>query len=95
MKFSLPSDIYRFSQLSKRKILKNSVNEEMKELYKLTVQKHRSEERLLTIETTKNPKDRLNNEIIESIVNDFSNLKEQNVIIEKLQQLCDATTIIC
>ena len=32
MKFSLPSDIYRFCQLSKRNIRKNSLNDEIKEL---------------------------------------------------------------
>ena len=66
---------------------------EIKELYKLTVHKHHSEERLRAIETTQKPKDRLNKEIIEGIVKCFSNLKEQNVIINNLQKLCDATTI--
>ena len=67
---------------------------EIKELYKLTVHKHHSEERLRAIETTQKPKDRLNKEIIEGIVKCFSNLKEQNVIINNLQKLCDATTIV-
>ena len=68
MKFLLPSDIYRFCQLSKWNILKKSLNDEIKELYKLTVQKHHSEERLLEIETTQKPKDRLNKEIIEVLL---------------------------
>ena len=63
MKFSLDSDIYRFCQLSKQNTLKKSLNDEIKELYKLTVQKHHSEERLLAIETTQKPKDKLNKEI--------------------------------
>ena len=33
--------------------------------------------RIETIETTQKPKDRLNKEIIEGIVKDFSNLKEK------------------
>ena len=92
---SLPSDIYRFCQLSKRNTLKKSLNDEIKELYKLTVQKHHSEERLLGIETTQKPGDRLNKEVIEDIVKDFSDLEKQNVIINNLQKLCDVTTIIC
>ena len=73
MKFLLPStvfvtlDIYRFCQLSKRNILKKSLNDDIKELYKLNVQKHHSEERLRAIKTTQKPKDRLNKEIIEGI----------------------------
>ena len=68
MRLSLPSDIYRFCQLSKQNTLKKSLNDEIKELYKLTVQKHHSEERLLEIETTQKPKDRLNKEIIEVLL---------------------------
>ena len=49
---------------------------------------------MLAIETAQKPKDRLNKEIIEGIVKDFSNLKEQNVIINNLQKLCDVRTII-
>ena len=94
MKFSLPSDIYRFCQLSKWNIVTKSVNDEIKELYKLTVQKHHSEEKLRAIETTQKLKDRLKKEIIEGIVKCFSNLKEQNVIINNLQKLCDVTNII-
>ena len=94
MKFLLPFDIYRFCQLSKRNTLKKSVTDEIKELYKLTFQKH-LEERLLAIETMQKTKDRLNKEIIESIIKDFSNMKEQNVIINNLQNLCDVTTFIC
>ena len=90
MKFSLPTDIYRFRQLSKRNTLNQSLNDEIKELYKLIVEKHRWEERLLTIETTQEPKDRLN-----LTVKDFSNLKKQNVIVNNLPKLCDVTTIIC
>ena len=93
MKFLLPSDIYKFCQQSKRNTLKKSLNDEIKELYKLTFQKHHSEERLLAVETTQKPKDRLDKEIIEG--KDFSNLKEQNVIINNLQKLCDVATIIC
>ena len=95
MKFFLPSDIYRFCQLSKRNTLKKFLNDEIKELYKLTVQKHHSDKRLLAIETTQKPKVRLNKEIIEGIVKDFSNLKEQNAIINSLHKLCDVATIIC
>ena len=69
-----------------------SVNDEIKELYKLTVQKHHSEERLFAIETTQKPIDRLNKEIIKGIVN-FPNLKKQNRIINGLQQLCDVKRI--
>ena len=71
MKFSLLSDIYGFCQLSKRNTLKKSLSDEIKELYKLTVQKHHSEKGLLAIETTQKPKDRLNKEITEGIVKDF------------------------
>ena len=84
MKFSLPSNIYWLCQLSKRNILKKSVNDEIKKLYKLTVQKQHSEQRLLGIETKQIPKCRLNKELIEGIVKDFSNLKEQNVFIKNL-----------
>ena len=56
--------------------------------------KHHSQEKLRAIETTQKPKDGLNKEIIEGIVKCFSNLKEQNVIINNLQKLCDVTTII-
>ena len=94
MRFSLLSDIYRFCQLAKRSVLKESLNDEIKELYKLTVQKHHSEERLRAIETTQKPKGRLNKEIIKDIVKCFSNLREQNVIINNLQKLCDVKTII-
>ena len=62
MKFSLPSDIYRFWQLSKQNTLKKSLNDEIEELHKLTVQKHHSEERLLEPETTRKHKDKLNKE---------------------------------
>ena len=41
MKFSLPTDIYKFRQLSKRNTLNQSLNDEIKELYKLIVEKHR------------------------------------------------------
>ena len=71
LKFSLLSDIYGFCQLSKGNTLKKSLNDEIKELYKLTVQKHHSEKGLLAIETTQKPKDRLNKEITEGIVKDF------------------------
>ena len=94
MRFSLLSDIYRFCQLAKRSVLKESLNDEIKELYKLTVQKHHSEERLRAIETTQKPKGRLNKEIIKDIVKCFSNLRQQNVIINNLQKLCDVKTII-
>ena len=94
MRFWLLSDIYRFCQLAKRSVLKESLNDEIKELYKLTVQKHHSEERLRAIETTQKPKGRLNKEIIKDIVKCFSNLREQNVIINNLQKLCDVKTII-
>ena len=76
MKFLLPSHIYRFCQLSKQNTLKKSLNDEIKELYKSTVQKHHSEERLLAIETTQKPKDRLNKELIDDIVKDFLKLEK-------------------
>ena len=100
LKFSLPSDIYRFCQLSNRKILRNSMNDEIKELYKLTTLKHQSEERLLNVDVASK-----SNETIEKIVKDLIGLKEQNTIMENIQamytissltswqQMCDR--IIC
>ena len=69
MRFSLLSDIYRFCQLAKQNVLKESLNDEIKELYKLTVRKHHSEERLRAIETKQKPKGRLNKEIIKVLLN--------------------------
>ena len=47
IKFSLPSDVHRACNLTKRNILKSSKNPEIRELYKLTVNKHLDEERLI------------------------------------------------
>ena len=79
----------------KTKHTKEVFDDETKGLYKLTVQKHHSEEKLLHRKQRENIKDKLNKETISSTVNNFSNLKEQNIIIKNLQKLCDVTIIIC
>ena len=47
IRLSLPTDVLKACQLVKRPILKTSTNEEMRDLYKLTVKKHIEEDKLL------------------------------------------------
>ena len=90
LEFKVPSDIYRYSQLTTRKILKNSANKEINELYKLTATKHVSQDSYLN-HPTKKPSRMLNEDIIRSINNDLSTLKEQNTIMSFLKETCSAT----
>ena len=61
LRFSLPSDIYAFCQLSTRNLLKTSQNLEIQELYQLT--KHKFIKEYVTANKTN--KDKLSDEITE------------------------------
>ena len=96
LKFSLPSDIYDASQLSTRKILTTSENEDIKGLYNLTKAKHLKHDDVLRNSTNNNnpPKKQLRMNNIEGILNDLNQLKEQNTIIKTISELCSATFLI-
>ena len=93
IRLSLPADILKACQLVKRSILKTSTNEEMRDLYKLTVKKHTEEDRLLN-EREKTVANRLmRKETTEEIVKNLEGLKEQNTIMKQLKVLCTGKVI--
>ena len=93
IRMSLPSDIFKSCQLVKRSILKSSVNEEIREFYKLTAKKHAEEERLLQ-ENDKNTAARImRNEVNQGIINSMAGLKEQNSIMSVVKSLCTGKVI--
>ena len=90
---SLPTDVLKACHLVKRSILKTSTNEEMRDLYKLTVKKHIEEDRLLN-EREKTVANRLmRKETTEEIVKNLEGLKEQNTIMKQLKVLCTGKVI--
>jgi hypothetical protein len=95
IKLSLPSDILRACNLSKRNILKQSVDLNIRELYKLTIAKHLDEERLLhmNIEKPERAKRQLTKETADSIMRGMAELKEQNSILTFIRQHCSASFI--
>ena len=93
IRLSLPTDVLKACQLVKRSILKTSTNEEMRDLYKLTVKKHIEEDRLLN-EREKTVANRLmRKETTEEIVKNLEGLKEQNTIMKQLKVLCTGKVI--
>lgn len=93
IRLSFPSDLLKSCQLVKRSILKSSKNQEMKDLYKLTIAKHLEEERLLN-DREKNVANRLlRKETTDKIIRDMQGLKEQSVILKELRTLCTGTVI--
>ena len=76
--------------MTKRKILKLSINSEIRGLYKLTIAKHLEEERLLQY-NSKGPgkaKKQLAKETADTIMRNMEGLKEQNTIITFLRKHC-------
>ena len=94
MKFSLPSDVYKSSQLATRNILKSSKNEEINNLYKLTQTKYVSEDVILSQSQPRKPSDRLVKETVQKICNELHLLQEQNSIISSITQQCTAHSLI-
>ena len=94
LKFSLPSDIFKNSQLTTRNILKNSKSKDIAEIHKSTQYKHIAEEFLLMKAHTKKPRDGLKNETIEQISRSLGQLKEQNIILKMIQQHCLSSSIV-
>ena len=93
IRLSLPSDLLKSCQLVKRSILKCSKNQEMKDLYKLTVAKHVNEDRLLDNREKNTANRLLRNETANKIVRDLDGLKEQSVIMKELKVLCTGNVI--
>ena len=80
------------SQLSTRKILTKSENEDIKGLYDLTKVKHLKHDDILSNSNNNNPpKKQLRMNNIEGILNDLNQLKEQNTIIKTISELCSTT----
>jgi hypothetical protein len=93
IRFSLPSDIHKACQMVKRSILKSSKNQEIKDLYKLTVKKHIEEERILDKGDKNTANKLLRKETVNSIVNEMEGLKEQNTILKEIRILCTGKII--
>ena len=93
IKVSLPSHIFKAAQLVKRSILKSSSNQEIRDLYKITVKKYIEEERLLQDKDRKSANSTLNKETMNSIINEMSGLKEQNTILTAVRNYCTGKVI--
>ena len=93
MKFILPSDTFNSSQLTTRNILKQSKNQEIRELYKATAPKNIEADTLFHQEKPKNPKDRLVKKTVNKILHDMKGLKELNTIIDSISQQCSCSSI--
>lgn len=93
IEFSLPSDIFKACQLVKRSILKSSKNQEIQELYKLSMKKHIEEERLLQNNDKKSASRIMRKEATQRIIDDMSGLKEQNTILQTIRNMCTAKAI--
>ena len=94
MKFTLPSDSYNSSQLTTRNILKQSMNPEIRALYRTTASKNIEADTILHLEKPKNPKDRLINKTVNKILDDMKELKEQNTIMNSVSQQCSGSSLI-
>ena len=92
LELKLPSDILKFSKLSKRNILKNSPNYEIKQLYLNTRNKFISQDNILNDKNGK-PKSLLNNIISKNIDDHMGKLKEQNTIKKVMKQSCSGVII--
>jgi len=88
IRLTLPSDVHKACQLVKRSILKTSKNQEMRDLYKLTVKKHVDEERLLNDREKAVASRLLRIETSVKIMRDMEGLKEQNTML--LRVMCTA-----
>ena len=93
IKLSLPSDILKACQLVKRSILKTSKNQEIKDLYKLTINKHIEEERLIENHDRNVANRLLKKETTVKIMRDLEGLKEQSSIMKELRVLCTGKVI--
>lgn len=89
----LPSDCYNSSQLTTRNILKESVNPEIRNLYRLTAEKYVEADTLLNLDQPKNPKDRLINKTVKKVLSDMNVLKEQNSLMNHVAQECSVSAI--
>ena len=94
MKFSLPSEVYKSSQLATRNILKSSKNEEINNLYKLTQTKYVSEDVILSKSQPRKPSNRLLKQTVQKICNELHLLQERNSIISSITQQCNAHSLI-
>ena len=93
IRLSLPSDILKACRLVKRSILKTSKNQEMQDLYKLTVQKHIEEDRLLDNREKTVANRLLRKETAVEIMRNLEGLKEQNTIMKQLKVFCTGKVI--
>ena len=94
LKFSLPSDIYKASQLTTRSILQKSNNNEIKELYHLTKSNFVSQDVLLHQEKPVKVSDRYAVETAKEILSEISTLKEQNCILNVIAEKCTSSSLI-
>ena len=93
IRLSFPSDLLKACQLVKRSILKTSKNQEMKDLYKITIAKHIEEERLLKDREKTVANRLLRKETALKVMRDMEGLKEQNTIMKDLRILCTGKVI--
>ena len=87
---SLMSELFEKCQLSKRKLLKGSSHADIKKLYSLTSDKRISSKEIIEgckyFQDTRGKKK-------ESVLNNFMELKEQNILIKSIVDTCTSSAI--
>ena len=87
----LPSDIYRYNQITVRNILKSLENQSMRELFEITSVKNIRNDSI--VKRSANAKVAKSTQIQNEIITSMTKLKEQNTLLSSLQQNVTKTTI--
>ena len=84
----LPSDIYRYNQITVRNILKSSKNQSMRELFEITGMKNiRNDSIVKRLANAKVAKATLDSEIQNEIITSMTKLKEQNTLLRHYNKM--------